>query len=103
MTTRPGTRDEVFAEISTMLLRVLDQYGLEDVEITADTTFHEDLGLESIDLVTVGSMLTERYGHTVNLAAFLADLDLDEIIGLRVSLLVDFVLSQLSSTVTAER
>lgn len=84
----------VLEEISAMLIRVLDQYGLDDVEITADTTFHEDLGLESIDLVTVGAMLTERYGAQVNLAAFLADMDLDEIITLRVGLLVDFVLGR---------
>lgn len=74
-----------------MLLRVLDQYGLDDVEISMDTTFHDELGLESIDLVTVGSMLTDRYGEQVNLASFLADLDIDDVIGMRVGLLVDFV------------
>lgn len=100
MTTTPITevpsQQAVLEEISSMLLRVLDQYGLDDVEISMDTTFHDELGLESIDLVTVGSMLTDRYGEQVNLAAFLADLDIDDVIGMRVGLLVDFVRTALS-------
>ena len=81
---------DVLDEISEMLLALLDRYGV-DVEITRDTTFHEDLGLESIDLVALGGMLAERYGDDVNLAAFLAELELDDVIGLRIGLLVDFV------------
>ncbi|SDI79296.1 acyl carrier protein [Actinokineospora alba] len=100
MTTTPITevpsQQAVLEEISSMLLRVLDQYGLDDVDITMETTFHDELGLESIDLVTVGSMLTDRYGEQVNLAAFLADLDIDDVIGMRVGLLVDFVRTALS-------
>ncbi|MGH3858167.1 phosphopantetheine-binding protein [Actinokineospora sp.] len=108
MTTTPITevpsQEAVLEEISSMLLRVLDQYGLDDFNdtdditgrIALDTTFHDELGLESIDLVTVGSMLTDRYGEQVNLAAFLADLDIDDVIGMRVGLLVDFVRAALS-------
>ncbi|WP_407640561.1 acyl carrier protein [Actinokineospora iranica] len=84
-------RAEVLDEIRGMLEKVLDQYGLDDTEITEDTSFHDDLGLESIDLVAVAAMLSERYGEQVNLAAFLAELDLDQVIALRVGLLVDFV------------
>ncbi|SNR33208.1 acyl carrier protein [Haloechinothrix alba] len=79
-------------DIRAMLLELLDEYGLEDgTEITRDTAFHEDLGLESIDLVALGSRLAERYGEHVNLAAFLAEMELDDVIGLRIGSLVDFV------------
>ncbi|CRK57237.1 Acyl carrier protein [Alloactinosynnema sp. L-07] len=97
MTTTTGPAVEaVLDDIRSMLVRVSDQYGLDDVEVTMDTTFHDDLGLESIDLVTVGSMMTDQYGEQVNLAAFLADLDIDDVIGLRVGMLVDFVHAALS-------
>jgi acyl carrier protein len=87
----------VFEDIRSMVTELLDQYGLDDdVELTADTLFHDDLGLESIDLVTLGGMLAERYGERVNLAEFLAELEIDDVIGLRLGRLVDFVLSALS-------
>lgn len=82
----------VFEEIRSMVTTLLDQYGLDDdVEITPDSLFHDDLGLESIDLVALGAMLAERYGERVNIAEFLAELKIDDVIGLRLGSLVDYV------------
>jgi acyl carrier protein len=101
-TTNVPSPEAVLENISGMLLKILDQYGLDDVEITRETLFHDDLGLESIDLVQVGALLADQYGESVNLAAFLADKDLDEVIGLQVGLLVDFVVDTLSGARGAE-
>lgn len=90
-------------EIRTILIRVLGDYLFDDVEITAEMSLTEDLGLESIDLVTVGAMLTERYGRRLNLAAFLAEMDIDEVIALKVGTLVDFVVDRLAPGLAAER
>jgi acyl carrier protein len=94
-TTQTPSPAAVLDEIRAMLLKVLDNYGLDEVEIGRDSLFHDDLGLESIDLVEIGNMLFERYGAQVNLAAFLADKELDDVIGLRIGQLVDFVVTAL--------
>jgi acyl carrier protein len=95
MTENPVTEEAVLGEIAAMVREVLDGYGLDDVEITMDTTFHEDLEMESIDLVSLGGHLTDRYGDRVNFAEFVAGLDLDEIIGLTVGRLVRYVVASL--------
>ncbi|WP_459184572.1 phosphopantetheine-binding protein [Streptomyces sp.] len=74
-----------------MLRAMLDEYGLDDTEITLETRFTEDLELESIDLVTLAGSLEARWGRQVNFAEFVAGLDLDEIIDLRVGRLVEYV------------
>ncbi|MEU8785770.1 acyl carrier protein [Streptomyces sp. NPDC048637] len=74
-----------------MLKAVLDDCGLEDVEMTMATRFHDDLDLESIDLVTLGGQLEARYGEQVNFAEYLAGLDLEEIIYLTIGQLVTHV------------
>ena len=94
-TTAPVTEDTVLAEISGMLRVLLDEYGLDDVEITMDTKFHEDLELESIDLVSLSADLKERYGNRVNFAEFIAAFDLEEIIAMTVGQLVDHVVVSL--------
>jgi acyl carrier protein len=81
----------VFEEIRSMVTTLLDEYGLDDVEITPGSLFHDDLGLESIDLVALGAMLAQRYGDRVNIAEFLAELKIDDVIGLRLGSLVDYV------------
>ncbi|MGQ0838869.1 acyl carrier protein [Actinokineospora sp.] len=86
---------DVFADITAMLRALLDEHGLDDVDITRDTTFHDDLELESIDLVGLSGTLRERYGDRVNFAMFIAELELDEIIELTVGRLVDHVSASL--------
>jgi acyl carrier protein len=85
------TTEAVLADITAMLRDVLDGYEVD--EITMDTTFHDDLEMESIDLVALGGHLTERYGDRVNFAEFIAGLDLDEIIDLTVGRLVGYVVN----------
>ncbi|QFZ19837.1 acyl carrier protein [Saccharothrix syringae] len=87
--------DAVLADITAMLRDLLDENGLEDVEVTRDATFHGDLELESIDLVTLSADLREHYGDRVNFAEFVAELELDEIIALTVGELVDHVVASL--------
>lgn len=85
----------VESEITAMLRTMLEEDGLDDAEITRETTFHDDLELESIDLVTLAGSLREHYGDQVNLALFIADLELHEIIALTVGELVDYVAASL--------
>lgn len=94
--------DAVLAEITTILETVLDEYGLDDVEITRDTLFHDELELESIDLVTLAGGLRETYGDSINFAEFIARFELDEIIALRVGQLVDYVVETLAAGAPAD-
>jgi len=95
--TNPPAADNAaaLAEIAEMLRQILDEYGLDDTEITMDSYFHDDLEMESIDLVTLAGMLEDRYGGRVNFAEFIADLDIDEIIALKVGRLVEYVVESL--------
>jgi acyl carrier protein len=95
-TTVPQADEEaVLADISAMLRVLLDEYGLDDVEITMDTTFHHDLELESIDLVALSGQLRDRYGDQINFASFVAAKDLEEIIAMTIGELVAFVVDAL--------
>lgn len=94
-TADPG---EVLADIAGMLRALLEEYGLDEAEITRETTFHDDLELESIDLVALSGTLREHYGDRVNFAEFVAGLELDEIIALTVGQLTDYVVKSLHAT-----
>ncbi|GAB3930807.1 phosphopantetheine-binding protein [Kribbella albertanoniae] len=93
----------VLADISAMLRALLDEYGLDDVEITRATKFHDDLELESIDLVGLSGRLRDHYGDKINFASFIADKELEEIIAVTVGELVDFVIDSLHQTEELQR
>lgn len=87
--------DTVLTDITGMLRVLLEEYGLDDAEIGRDTKFHDDLELESIDLVALSGQLRDHYGEKVNFAEFVAERELDEIIALTVGELVDHVVTSL--------
>ncbi|MEN3609149.1 acyl carrier protein [Plantactinospora sp. ZYX-F-223] len=86
----------ILAEVTDMLRAVRDDI---DAEVTMDTTFREDLGIESIEIVALAGRLQARYGNAVNLAQFVAGLDLASIRDLRVGELVDYIAAALDPPV----
>jgi len=62
-----------------------------DLDISADSSFSEDIELESIEFVALAEHLQETYGERIDLIAWLGDLDLDEIIDLTVGELAEFI------------
>ncbi|MEV0902877.1 acyl carrier protein [Actinoplanes sp. NPDC049802] len=89
------TTETVLAEIGDLIRQVLDGYDIDAVPITPDTSFDADLAFESIDLVVLGTLLTERYGPGIDLAGFLSTRSLPEIITLRVGDLAGYVTARL--------
>ena len=56
-----------------------------------DTSFGDDLDLESIEFIALGEALTAHYGDRVDFAAWIATMDVDEIIGITVGRLVEHI------------
>jgi acyl carrier protein len=83
--------DPVLDEVVAILIEVVGEDFLLDVEISLDTTFSDDLALESIEFVALAEKLQERYGGRVDFAAFVADMDITEIMTMKVGTLVAYV------------
>ncbi|WP_251020958.1 phosphopantetheine-binding protein [Streptomyces sp. ISL-98] len=82
------TAERILAEITAMLVETVgDEFLLAD-EVTPKTTFNEDLALESIEFVALAELLHQRYGAAVDLIAFLAEKDMEEILAMTVGDLV---------------
>jgi len=90
-TTTTNELDPIVATISEILVEVIGDEFLLDVEVTMATTFSHDLELESIEFVAMAEKLQERYAGRVDFTAFLAGLEIDEILALSVGQLATHV------------
>lgn len=81
----------VLAELERILVEVIGDDLLLDGPLTMETSFDEDLQLESIEFVALSEKLLETYGEQVDFVSWLAEMELDEIIALTVGQLVGFV------------
>ncbi|MEV6597415.1 acyl carrier protein [Actinoplanes sp. NPDC051346] len=90
----PTDQTAVLADVSSMLRSVLGDFG-DDADIAMDTTFSDDLGMESIDVVSLAGRLQARYGTSVNFALFVSGLDVQSVGQLKVGELVDYIVDSL--------
>jgi acyl carrier protein len=88
---------DVLDQVVRILTEVVGEDFLMDAEINSDTTFSDDLALESIEFVALAEKLQEYYGDRVNFAAFVADMKIDEIMGMTIGTLAGYIEARLGA------
>jgi acyl carrier protein len=86
----------VLDAVRTILADVIGEDYVSELEIGPDTTFYGDLEIESIEFVALAEQLQARYGSRVDFAAWMATMEMDEIIAMTVGRLVDYIVTALS-------
>jgi acyl carrier protein len=79
----------------TTVIRLIGDEVL--IPISAESSFGNDLELESIELVTLIEKLQEEYGDRVDFISWLSEKDLDDLVKLTVGELVEYIDRCLSS------
>ena len=92
------TPESVLADLERILVEVIGEDLLLDGPLTMETSFDQDLQLESIEFVALSEKLLETYGEQVDFVSWLAEMELDDIIALTVGQLVGFVAANASSS-----
>lgn len=88
--------EAVLAELVKLLAQIVGDEMLIEVEVGPATRFNEDLALESIEFVALAEKLQQRYGGRVDFTAFVAEMDIDQIMAMTVGQLVDHISSCLA-------
>ena len=90
------SRTEIFDRIVAELKSVIGEDILLQDELSPETSFSDDLALESVEFVALGGRLQSAFGDKVNFAEFIADLDLDAIMNLTVGDVVSYLHTRLN-------
>jgi len=85
-----ASKDQIFQNLLTILDELSEDWEYSG-EISLETTFLEDLGFESIDVVALGTAIEEHYRQAFPFAEFLAEVGQREAQDIRVGEVVDFI------------
>ena len=85
---RPG---EVVATVAQLVGEVIGEEYVADLDIGPDTSFSDDLEMESIEFVALAEALQLRFGERVDFVAWLAELELDDLIDMTVGRVAAFI------------
>jgi acyl carrier protein len=83
--------EAVLGDVARMIREVIGEDWADDVHIGMDTSFAQDLELESIEFVALAERLRGHYGAGVDFAGWLATMELKDILALDVGQLVEFI------------
>ena len=90
------TRDDVLQTVLSFLKKMDEEWEDTD-EITPRTWLVADLGLESIDVVVLGTTIQEHYDKSMPFAEFLAEIGEQEVRDIQVDQFVEFVYRHLNT------
>lgn len=85
--------DDILRVVEQLVLEIAGDELLLAGPITMTTSFNADLELESIEFVALAEKLQEHYGNAVDFVGWISNKELDQIIGLTVGELVEFIAS----------
>ncbi|WP_460850300.1 hypothetical protein [Nocardioides ultimimeridianus] len=88
--------EQILATVTVLLDEVIGEEYELDVEVTMQTSFADDIELESIEFVRLSELLQQRYGDNVDFVGWFSGLDVDQIISLTVGQLVGFIHDEVS-------
>jgi len=93
VTAPDALRQEILREVAEAIAEVIGDEWVSETPITMETSFGQDLEVESIELVALSEKLQARYGATIDFPSWLAGMQLEEIIALTVGQLVEYIAS----------
>ena len=86
-----GWIDAIVGTIGRLVHEVIGEDVEVDLDITADSSFSEDIELESIEFVALAEKLQGDFGREVDFAGWLSTMELDRILTLKVGDLVRYI------------
>jgi acyl carrier protein len=84
---------EILSTVEKLIVEVVGEEIALTTPITMTTSFNADLELESIEFVALAEKLQQHYGKDVDFVGWISKQELDQIIGLTVGELVEFIAS----------
>jgi acyl carrier protein len=89
--------DGVRTTVETAIRDVVGELYYEECQVGLDSTFAEDIQLESMEVMEVAERLIEEYEGRVDFVAWFADMEFDDLIELTVGSVVDFIVASLEA------
>ena len=87
--------EAVLAELERIIAEVVGDDLLLDGPLERETSFSDDLQLESIEFVALAEELLATYGEKVDFVGWMSSMDLDQVVALTAGQVVDFVVTSL--------
>jgi acyl carrier protein len=85
----------VHATVVQIIIEVVGEEFYEEAEIGLDSTFAEDIDLESMEVMEISERLMDHFGEKVDFVGWFAEMELEDLVTLTLGMVVDFIVAAL--------
>jgi acyl carrier protein len=94
MSTQETTFDDVRATVESSIVAVVGRWYYDECQVDLDSTFAEDIELESMEVMEIAERLIETY-DTVDFVTWFSGMELDDLVELTMGDVVSFIVKSL--------
>src|SRR5882672_918550 len=89
--------DDVRGTVEGSIVAVVGRWYYDECNVNLDSTFAEDIELESMEVMEIAERLIETYEGRVDFITWFSGMDFEQLIVLTIGDVVDFVVTSLES------
>lgn len=82
---------EIFETLNQFITEVIGEEFVEEMDITPASSFTKDLEMDSIEIVAFSEKVKTHYGSNIDFTGWLSNMDLDEIIQLKLEDIINYI------------
>ncbi len=83
--------EELFTLLKGFITEVIGEEFVEEMDITPESSFTKDLEMDSIEIVSFSEKIKAHFGDQIDFTGWLSSMDLDELINLDLSMIINYI------------
>ncbi|WP_342083725.1 acyl carrier protein [Dyadobacter sp. OTU695] len=85
------SKEEIFETLNQFISEVIGEEFVEEMDISPASSFTKDLEMDSIEIVAFSEKVKNHFGSNIDFTGWLSNMDLDEIIQLKLENIVNYI------------
>lgn len=83
---------EIFSLLKQFITDIIGEEFVEEMDVSMHSSFTKDLEMDSIEIVAFSEKVKNYFGEEIDFTGWLSNLDLDQLINLKMEDIVHFIL-----------
>jgi acyl carrier protein len=83
--------NEIFNLLKQFITEVIGEEFVAEMDISMESSFNKDLEMDSIEIVAFSEKIKAHFGERIDLTGWLSDMDIDQLIELKLGMIVKFI------------
>jgi len=89
------TFDQVHSTVEEAIVKVVGRWYYDECQVGLDSTFAEDIELESMEVMEISESLIDTYEGRVDFVTWFSSMELEDLVELTMRDVVDFIVRSL--------